>query len=72
MFCSDGLLKIAANDGFCVCFAVRHVSLSLYLMGLYRWVFFFLVSPAVVALGLAVGMGMVVAFYFSSWWWVCD
>ena len=24
VFCSDGLLKIAANDGFCVCFAVRH------------------------------------------------
>ena len=40
--------------------------------GFVSLVFFFLVSPAVVALGLAVGMGMVVAFYFSSWWWVCD
>ena len=24
VFCNDGLLKIPANDGFCVCFAIRH------------------------------------------------
>ena len=36
--------------------------------------FFFLVSPVVVALGLAVGMDTAVAFsFFFSWWcWVCD
>ena len=28
VFCSDGLLKIVADDGFCVCFAVRHGLMS--------------------------------------------
>ena len=78
VFCSDGFLKINANDGFCVCFAMRHGLMSFMCVlqwGMYRWVFFFfLVSPVVVALGLAVGMDTAVAFsFFFSWWcWVCD
>ena len=36
MFCSEVWI-----DEFCVCFAMRHVLVSLYLMGLYQWVFFF-------------------------------
>ena len=50
VFCSDGLLKIPANDGFCVCFAMRH-GLIFYLLGfdgldvaMIWWFFFFFLN----------------------------
>ena len=69
VFWSDGLLKITADDGFCVCFVVRHGLMSFVCVlqwGMYWWVciwwvciygFFSSVSLAVVALGLAMGIG---------------
>ena len=90
MFCIDGLLKIIADDGFCVCFAVRHglmsfvcfvvrhVSVSLYLMGLYQWVFFGKSSSGGSGFGRGFGCGygyghgIFFSFVFSWWWWICD
>ena len=84
VFCSDGFLKINANDGFCVCFAMRHGLMSFMCVlqwGMYRWVFFFFFgksSSGGSGFGCGYGYGrgfffflfLVVLGLWLMWWWL--
>ena len=60
VFCSDGFLKINANDGFCVCFAMRHGLMSFMCVLQWLWVWLWVwIRPWLFLFSFLGGVGFV-------------